>query len=168
MKKLVCLITVLCLISVSLIFSGCTGGALDEKYKTPDMNFKGLKLECVSDGDTGTRVRNQMVYTDLANFIIEDQEKKGNKIKSIDVTESTGSAFHEDQTVAIFNVDLKAESGEIPSGQYYISAYFTYNTEKPEDVKMYLINYCFVDNYEVDQNTKNLYEECYEQIKDKF
>ncbi len=174
-----------CVISVSLIFSGCTdssgtgtdssgtgssgtGTSLAEKYKTPDMNFKGLNLEYVADGNTLNMVRNDMVYIKLEEIIIADQEKKGNKIKSIDVTESSGEVYNEDQTVAVFNVELEAESGDIPSGQYYISAYFTYNMENSNDVKMYLINYCFVDNYVIDQNTKNLYNESYEKIKDKF
>ncbi|MEE0061642.1 MAG: hypothetical protein UE295_12510 [Acutalibacteraceae bacterium] len=169
MKKLVCLITVFCLLSVSLIFSGCAGdNALDKKYKTPDMNFKGLKLECVSGGDTFNMVRNNMVYKDLEKFIIDDQDEKGNKIKSIKVSESSGDVYNEDQTVAVFNVDLEAESGDIKSGQYYISAYFTYDMKKASDVKMYLINYCFVDDYVIDQNTKNLYNDCYEKIKDQI
>ncbi len=169
MKKLVCLITALCVISVSIIFSGCSGGAssLDEKYRTPDMSFKGLNLEYMTGGNTLNMVRNDMVYTELEKIIIADQAEKGNKINSITVTESTADVFHENQSVAVFNVEIDAESGDIKSGQYYISAHFTYNMEKPEDVKMYFINYCFVDNYVVDQNTKNLYEECYEQIKDK-
>ena len=182
MKKLVCLIAMLCVIGISVIFSGCAGnggfdenyrtpdmsfnGGLDENYRTPDMSFKGMNFECVSGGDTLNRVRNDMVYFKLEKFIIADQEEKGNKIKSIKVSESTADVYNNNQTVAVFNAEIDAESGDIPSGQYYISAYFTYNMENQADVKMYLMNYCFVDEYVVDQNTKNLYNECYEKIKD--
>lgn len=171
MKKVISILTALCLVCVTMIFSGCEKGSaseLPEKYRTPDMSFKGLNLECVSGGDTHTMVRNNMVYTDFEQFVIDDQAEKGNVINSITITESTAEAYHETQTVAVMNVEIDAESGDIPSGQYYIAAYFTYDTALPEDVKMYLINYCFVDNYVVDKITTGLFDDCYNQVKDKF
>lgn len=171
MKKVVSILTTICLICVMMVFSGCSNGSaseLPEQYRTPDMSFKGLDLECVSGGDTHTMVRNNMVYTDFAQFVIDDQAEKGNVINLITVTESTAEAYHETQTVAVMNVEIDAESGDIPSGQYYIATYFTYDTTLPEDVKMYLINYCFVDNYVVDKITTGLFDDCYEKVKDKF
>lgn len=171
MKKFISLLTALCLICVTMLFSGCekgTASQLPEQYRTPDMSFKGLNLECMSGGDTHTMVRNNMVYTDLGEFIIDDQAEKGNVIKSVTVTESTAEAYHDTQTVAVLNAEIEAESGDIPSGNYYIAAYFTYDTTLPEDVKMYLINYCFVDNYVVDKITTGLFDESYEKVKDKF
>lgn len=166
MKRIISILTVLCLICVTMVFSGC--GKLPEQYKTPDMSFKGLNLECVSGGDTFNMVRNNMVYTDFAEFIIEDQAKKGNVINSIDVTGSTAEEYHEKQTIAVMSVNIDSESGDIPSGEYNIAAYFTYDMSVPEDVKMYMINYCFVDSYVIDKITTGLFDDCYEQIKDQF
>lgn len=171
MKKLISIVTALCLVCVAIVFSGCekgTASQLPEEYQTPDMSFKGLDLECVSGGDTHSMVRNNMVYTDFAQFIIDDQAEKGNVINSINVTESTAEVFHEDQTVAVMSVEIDAESGDIPSGNYYIASYFTYDTTLPEDVKMYFINYCFVDNYVVDKITTSLFDDCYEQVGKQF
>ena len=171
MKKLMSKVTALCLACVAFAFSGCESGTaskLPEEYQTPDMNFKGLELECVSDGDTHNMVRNNMVYTDFSEFIIADQAEKGNVINSINVTESTAEVYHDDQTVAVMAVDIDAESGDIPSGEYYIASYFTYDTTLPEDVKMYFINYCFVDNYVVDEITTSLFDDCYEQVGKDF
>ena len=132
------------------------------------MSFKGLDLECMSGGNTHNMVRNDMVYTDFEKFVIADQAEKGNEIESIMISESTAEPYHETQTVAIMNVEIEAKSGEIPSGQYYIAAYFTYDTSKSEDVKMYLINYCFVDDYKVNEEKMALFDECYEKVKDQF
>ena len=171
MKKFISVLIALCIICATMVFSGCEKSAtsqLPEQYTTPDMSFKGLNLECMSGGNTHTMVRNDMVYTDFGQFVIDDQAEKGNVLKSVTITESTAEAYHDTQTVAVFNAEIEAESGDIPSGQYYMAAYFTYDTTLPEDVKMYLINYCFVDNYVVDKITTELFDESYEKIKDKF
>ncbi len=170
MKKLISVIMVVCMVCVTMVCSGCgktSASKLPEQYRTPDMSFKGLDLECMSGGNTHNMVRNDMVYTDFAEFVIADQAEKGNEIESIMISESTGKPYHETQTVAVMNVELESKSGDIPSGQYYIAAYFTYDTAKAEDVKMYLINYCFVDQYEVDETIMALFDECYEKVKDK-
>lgn len=171
MKRLISIIMVVCMLCITMVCSGCgktSASKLPEQYRTPDMSFKGLNLECVTDGDKHTMVRNNMVHTDFPEFVIADQAEKGNEIESIMITESTAEAFHETQTVAVMNVELESKGGDIPSGQYYIAAYFTYDTSNPADVKMYLINYCFVDNYVVDEKTTGLFTECYEKVKDKF
>jgi hypothetical protein len=171
MKRLISVIMVVCMVCITMVCSGCgktSASKLPEQYRTPDMSFKGLNLECVTGGDRHTMVRNTMVQMDLPEFIIADQAQKGNEIESIMVTESTAEPFHETQTVAVFNVEIDSKGGDIPSGQYYIAAYFTYDTSKPEDVKMYLINYCFVDNYVVDKTTTGLFTDCYEKVKDQF
>lgn len=166
MKKFFSLITAIIIIVTAVFLTGCekTTG-LSEDYNTPNMNFKGLNFECVSDGDKATIVRNNMVYGDLSDFIIEDLNSKGNKITSIDISESSGEVFHENQTVAVFIADIKAESGDIQSGQYYLSAYFTYDLSDEANTKMYLINYCFVPEYKVDSS---LFNESYNKIKDKL
>lgn len=158
--------TVILSIMVSIVMFICCGcnNALDESYSTPSKNFKGINFECMSDGNTANNVRNQMVYFDFPEFVKEDLEKKGNKINSITVLEANGDVFHETQTVANILVDIDAKSGDIPSGEYNLSAYFVYNASNELDVKMYLVNYCFVSSSEIDTS---LFDESYELIKDK-
>lgn len=151
-------------IAVVLICCGCNNNGLEESYNIPTKDFKGMNFECVSGGNTANNVRNQMVYFDFPEFVKEDLEAKGNKINSISVIEANGDIFHETQTVANLLVEIDAESGDIPSGKYNISAYFIYNTENEADVKMYLMNYCFVSSSEIDTS---LFEESYEIVKDK-
>ena len=165
MKKITSTLMAVVLSIIAIICCGCekTTG-LSEDYNTPDMNFKGLNFECVTDKDTAARVRNQMVYFDFPEFVIEDLKTKGNKINSIKVLEANAEIFHENQTVASLLVDIDAESGDIESGEYYIAAYFTYDSSNANDVKMYLMNYCFIPSADVDQS---LFEESYEKVKDK-
>ena len=166
MKRFFSIIMTIAIIVTAVFITGCekTTG-LPEDYNIPNMNFKGLNFECVTDGDKYTIVRNNMVYGDLSNFIIEDLNSKGNKVDSIDISESSGEVFHENQTVAVFVADIKAESGDIQSGQYYLSAYFTYDLSDESNAKMYLMNYCFVPEYKVNSS---LFDESYNKIKDKL
>lgn len=165
MKKIISALMAVIMSIIAIMCCGCekTTG-LSEDYNTPNMNFKGLNFECVTDNDTANRVRNQMVYFDFPEFVIEDLESKGNKINSIDVIEANADIFHESQTIASILVDIDAESGDIKSGEYYIAAYFTYDSSNDNDVKMYFMNYCFVPTSDVDQS---LFEECYEKVKNK-
>lgn len=151
---------ILCLVT---LLSGCSTG-LDDKYNVPSKSFRGLKFECVSKGDTITRIRNKMVYEDFCEFVKEDLNSKGNKITSIEVKEANGKVFHNDQTVANLLVNIEAESGDIETGKYHIAAYFVYNSKDENNAKMYLINYCFTSNSKV--NT-SLFDESYNIIKDK-
>ncbi len=151
---------ILCLLT---LLSGCSN-AVDDKYMIPSKGFRGLKLECVSKGDTIARIRNKMVYEDFCEFVKEDLNSKGNKITSIEVKEADGKVFHDNQTVAGMLVDIEAESGDIKSGRYHMEAYFVYNTKDESNAKMYLINYCFTPNSKI--NT-SLFEESYNIIKGK-
>lgn len=163
MKKLISLITVVSLMFVAVIFSGCNS-KLGDSYYSPSLDFKGLNLECITDGNTLNNVRNSMVYTDFPKWVKEDLNAKGNKITSIDISESSAEVYNENQTVAIFVADIVSEGGEITSGEYYLTAYFAYNMTKPEDVKMYLLNYSFVPTYEIDTA---LFDSSRDLVKDK-
>lgn len=163
MKKISTVFLSIIISVVILTCCGCSNG-LKESYNIPAKSFKGMNFECVSDGNTANNVRNQMIYFDFPEFVKEDLETKGNKINSISVLEANGDIFHETQTVANILVDIDAKSGDIPSGEYNISAYFVYNAENETDVKMYLINYCFASSSKIDTS---LFDESYEIIKDK-
>jgi|GEM_PF-1962461 len=165
MKKLISLLTACVLVASVLFVAGCEKGTgLNEDYNTPSMSFKGLNMECVSDGDKLTMVRNNMVYTDFEKFVTDDLNSKGNSITSIEIGESSAEVFHENQTVAVMSAKIESDGGDIKSGDYYIAAYFTYDMTNEANVKMYLINYCFVPDYKV---YPSLFEESYEKIKDK-
>ena len=164
MKKFTSIFLSIIMAVVILLCCGCNNNVLEESYNIPSKDFKGMNFECFSDGNTANNVRNQMVYFDFPEFVKEDLESKGNKINSISVIEANGNIFHETQTVANILVDIDAKSGDIPSGEYNISAYFVYNTENEADVKMYLMNYCFVSSSKIDTS---LFDESYEIIKDK-
>ena len=157
-----------CLLLFSLIFVcvGC-GQKLEENYYQPSANFKGMNFACCSDGDTANKVRNQMVYFDFAEFVKDDLNAKGNEIKSITVKEASGELFHENQTIANLDVEIEAKSGNISSGEYHMLAYFTYNTADEQNVKMYLMNYCFHTTSKINKTDIALFEPYYEQIKDK-
>ncbi len=163
MKKIISLATAVVITLVAVICSGC-GNKLTDSYYTPSLDFKGLNLECMTDGNTLNNVRNTMVYTDFPEWVKEDLNSKGNKIVSIDVSESSAEKYNENQTVAIFIADIESEGGDITSGEYYLTAYFAYNMAKPENVKMYLLNYCFIPTY--DMNT-TLFDASRDLVKDK-
>ncbi|MEE1154132.1 MAG: hypothetical protein UH241_03145 [Acutalibacteraceae bacterium] len=163
MKKIVSFLTAIIITLVAICCSGCNS-KLEENYYTPSLDFKGLNLECVSDGNTLNNVRNSMVYTDFPEWVKEDLNAKGNKITSIDISESSADQYNENQTVAIFVANIQSESGDIKSGEYYLTAYFAYNMSKTENVKMYLLNYCFVPTYEVDTT---LFDASRDLVKDK-
>lgn len=165
MRKLLSIFTIAVIAVCSIFVTGCDSSSLSEDYYTPNINYKGMDFKCYSDGDKFTIVRNDMVYTDFSKFVMEDLNSKGNKITSIDIEESEADVYHDNQTVAVLKCDIKSESGDIKSGEYYISAYFTYDMKDQADVKMYLMNYCFSKDYDVDTS---LFDDCYNKIKDKL
>ena len=79
-----------------------------------------------------------------------------------------------DLIVAIVGVGIAAfiVTSNLPYKLYlalgFAALYVTLYIPIAEDVKMYFINYCFVDNYVVDEITTSLFDDCYEQVGKDF
>lgn len=151
MKKALAILLLLPIVIMSL--SGCNTKLPDEYYQV-DLKFKGENLEYSYNGGVSfNNTVDYMVYTELPKILKEELENKGNKINSIACHGAKGEEYGDGDTVALMNIEIDAESGDIKSGEYTLAALFTYEG-KDENTTIYFVNYTFVEN-EKDFNNNN-------------
>lgn len=141
MKKVLVLLLVFATIIIS--FSGCNTN-LPDKYYQVDLSFKGENSEYSYNG--GVSFHNTvdyMVYTEFPRVLKEELENKGNKINSITCSGAKGEEYGDGNTVALLDINIEAESGDVKSGEYTLAALFTYEGQD-ENTTIYFINYAFV------------------------
>ena len=139
------LLLVLLLPIIIIFFSGCNTKLPDEYYKV-DLSFKGQNLEYSYNGGVSfNNTVDHMVYTVLPKALKEDLENKGNKIDSIACHGAKGEEYGEGDTVALMDIEINSESGDVKSGEYTVAALFTYEG-KDENTTIYFVNYAFVED----------------------